>query len=177
MVALDFLGINLFLFIERYMTHLYNTLSDLNISYDMYEHDAVFTCDEVAALNVNMKGVHTKSLFLRDDKGKRHFLVVLPAEKKIALNELSERIGAKRLGFASTERLNKYLCVEPGSVSPLAIINDAGKKVELYVDEAFKDEREIQCHPLVNTATIVLSMNDIQLFAKATGHDIHFITV
>ena len=151
------------------MSKLYNTLLDLNINYEKYEHDAVYTVDEAAALKVDMKGVHTKNLFLRDNKGKRHFLVVVPAEKEIALKSLSDCIGAKRLGFASSERLKIFLGVDPGAVSPLAIINDIKKKVEICFDRA------IQCHPLVNTETIVISMSDIKVLAKTTGHEIKFI--
>jgi len=157
------------------MENLYNILSDLNIRYDTYEHDPVYTCDEVKSLTVNIKGVHTKNLFLRDDKGRRHFLVVAPAEKPIALKDVSERIGAKRLGFASPDRLKTYLGVDPGAVSPLAIINDSEKKVEVYFDSSFKGEMNIQCHPLVNTATIIISMTDIQTIATSTGHEINFI--
>ena len=128
------------------MENLYSILSDLNIRYDTYEHDPVHTCDEVKSLAVNIKGVHTKNLFLRDDKSRRHFLVVAPAEKSIALKDVSKRIGAKRLGFASPDRLGTYLGVDPGAVSPL-----------------------------VNTATIIMSMTDIQAIATSTAHAINFI--
>ena len=157
------------------MTKLYNTLLDLNINYEKYEHDAVYTVDEAAALKVDMKGVHTKNLFLRDNKGRRHFLIVAPAEKEVALQSLSDCIGAKRLGFASPERLKKFLGVDPGAVSPLAIINDIEKNVEICFDSSLENEDAIQCHPLVNTETIVISMSDIKVLAKATGHEIKFI--
>ena len=159
------------------MTKLFSLLSDLNINYDSYKHDPVYTCDEVKSLPVKIKGIHTKNLFLRDDKGRRHFLVVLPADKSIALKDLSERIGAKRLGFASPDRLKKFLGIEPGAVSPLAIVNDLEKKVEVFFDASFKDEMNIQCHPLVNTATIILAMSDIEAVAASTGHEINFITL
>ena len=156
------------------MTEIYDTLSNLHINYEKYEHDAVYTVDEAAALKVNMRGVHTKNLFLRDNKGKRHFLIVAPAEKEIALKAISDRIGAKRLGFASQERLKKYLGIDPGAVSPLAIINDLKNEVELYFDSSLQD-KEIQCHPLVNTETIVISMSNIKIFAQKTGHEILFV--
>ena len=98
--------------------NLYNLLSELNIEFEEYEHDAVYTVEEAAALKVDMKGVHTKNLFLRDNKGRKHFLVVAPADKTLALKELSKTIGTKRLGFASPERLQEHLGIEPGAVSP-----------------------------------------------------------
>jgi Ala-tRNA(Pro) deacylase len=154
---------------------IYNLLSELNIDFEEYEHDAVYTVEEAAALKVDMRGVHTKNLFLRDNKGKRHFLVVAPADKTLALKELSKSIGARRLGFASPERLKKYLGIEPGAVSPLAIINDSENMVELYFDNTLRDEAEIQCHPLDNTKTMIISMAGIQKLAASTGRETMFL--
>ena len=72
--------------------------------------------------------------------------MVAPAEQSIALKDVSKRFGAKRLGFASPDRLRTYLGVDPGAVIPL-----------------------------VNTATIIISMTDIQAIATSTGHAINFI--
>ena len=59
----------------------------------------------------------------------------------------------------------------------LSDLNDLEKEVELYFDSFLKDEEEIQCHPLVNTKTIVISMSDIKVFAKTTGHEITFVNL
>jgi Ala-tRNA(Pro) deacylase len=65
-------------------------------------------------------GAHSKNLFLRDPKGRNHYLVVLPARKKFDLKSFGNLLGV-RLSFASPERLQKYLGLTPGSVSPFRL--------------------------------------------------------
>jgi Ala-tRNA(Pro) deacylase len=40
-----------------------------------------------------MDGAKTKNLFLRDNKGKQHFLIVMSADRAVELKSLSEAIG------------------------------------------------------------------------------------
>jgi Ala-tRNA(Pro) deacylase len=139
------------------------------IAYERFDHEAVFTCDEAEKLP-SMSGAPTKNLFLRDDKGKRHFLVVVSHEKNVDLKELSRVIGSRSLGFASPERLRKYLGVEPGSVTVLGLMNDTDHGVEVFIDEEVWVADALQCHPLVNTATLVIPKQGIEAFLAATGH-------
>ncbi len=64
-------------------------LDSLGIRYDKYEHKPVYTCEEASALNLDIQGIETKNLFLRDRKGKRHFLVAVPENKSVDLKRLS----------------------------------------------------------------------------------------
>lgn len=123
-----------------------------------------------------MPGVSLKNLFLRDKNGKRHFLVVVGYEKNVDLKKLKEVLEVQKLGFASEERLKKYLGVEPGSVTLLGLINDGEHIVEVFIDEKLWGE-SFQCHPLVNTATLVISSEGIKDFLASTGHAYQIINV
>ena len=57
-------------------------LSRLGISYEMVEHPPMFTTDDMQAFGMGEHGKVLKNLFLRDAKGKRHFLVVTSSERK-----------------------------------------------------------------------------------------------
>ena len=114
--------------------------------------------------------VHTKNLFLRDKKGKRHWLVVTDCAKAVDLRALAPRIGADRLSFGSPDRLHRYLGVQPGAVTILALINDRQHDMELVVDREVWSAARLRCHPLVNTATLVLAREDVERFLAATGH-------
>ena len=106
-------------------------LEELGIPCEVTEHPAVFTIDEMDSLGITAKGEVCKNLFLRDAKGKRHFLVVVPGETRADLRALAEQLESSKLSFASAERLEKYLGLRQGEVTPLGVLNDADAAVEL----------------------------------------------
>ena len=155
---------------------IYKFLSDHNISYEKFDHPAVYTCDEAEKLCPKMPGIPIKNLFLRDRDGKKHFLVVVGYEKNVDLKALKDVLGVSKLGFASPERLQKYLGVEPGSVTLLGLANDIDKFVQVFIDEKLWGQ-SFQCHPLVNTATLVISNEGIKKFFESTNHNFNLINV
>ena len=134
------------------------------------DHPAVMTCEEADRLVPRLPAARSKNLFLRDRKGARHLLVTVPPERAVDLNALGAALGVGRLGFASAERLQKHLAITPGSVSLLALVNDTAGAVEFVIDRALWEAAAIQAHPLVNTATVVLTHADLDRFLAATGH-------
>lgn len=145
-------------------------LAQHGIAVARVEHPAVMTVEESERLVPPLPGAKTKNLFLRDKKGGRHFLVTVPANRPVDLNALGATLGAGRVGFASPERLEKYLGIKPGSVSLLALVNDETGGVEFIIDRALWDADAVQAHPLVNTATMILPHADLERFLRATGH-------
>lgn len=150
---------------------IFAVLERLQISYARHDHEPVFTCDEAArALPDIGAAAHTKNLFLRDKKGRRHWLVVTLCSKAVDLRALAERIGADNLSLGSAERLAARLQITPGAVTALALISDPGHAVELVVDADVWRHDTLCCHPLVNTSTLILSRGDLQRFFEFTGH-------
>lgn len=135
-----------------------------------HEHPPVMTVEESLRLVPKFPGAKTKNLFLRDKKGRRHFLVTVPHDKAVDIDALADAIGVNGLGFGSEERLSKYLGIKPGSVSLLALVNDEARAVELVLDKALWDAEAVHAHPLVNTATMVIPHADLERFLAATGH-------
>lgn len=152
-------------------------LNELNIKYDIENHEAAFTMDELNEKGLNDNNEICKNLFLRDYKGKRHMLVVLRGDKQADLVKIRGEIDSTRLSFASDERMQKHLDVAKGSVSPLGIINDKNDAVEVYFDEDIKEMPRLGFHPNDNTATVFLSFDDIDKYVKSTDHKINFIKV
>lgn len=151
------------------MTDIYAFLKTHDISYESFSHPAVYTCEEAERLCPTMPGVPVKNLFLRSKDKKRHLLVVGGYDKRVDLNGLKTVFGISGLGFGSPERLKKYLGVEPGSVTLLGLMNDPQHAVEVIFDQGIWGQ-SLQCHPLVNTATLVIPADGIERFLKATGH-------
>ncbi len=159
------------------MVDFYQFLADHDIEYERHDHPPVYTVAEAERLVPPLPGAKSKNLFLRDNKGKRHFLLVVPAQKRVDIKALPELIGSSRLNFGSPDRLKKYLGVEPGAVTLLAIFNDPGHSVEVYIDEVLWKAETFNFHPLVNTSTLVISHKNLERFIEATGHEIQIIDV
>jgi len=159
------------------MDTIYQFLEHNDIEYERYDHPAVYTVKDVKQFTPDLQGEKTKNLFLRDKKGKRHLLVSVPAEKRVDIKKLTTVIGTTRLSFGSQDRLKKYLGIEPGAVSILAIINDPDKAVEVFVDSELWESEAYQYHPLVNTSTLIIKHDHLKRFLEKTGHAYRIIDV
>lgn len=156
---------------------VYEKLNALGIEYGIMEHPAVFTIEEMDNLNITQYGDVCKNLFLRDEKGKRHFLVTLDKDKKADLKSIQEQLGCTRLSFASPERLLKYLNLQKGEVTPIGIINDTDASVEVVLDKDLVGRNKLGVHPNDNTATVWISFDSLKKVIEQNGNTIHFVTV
>jgi len=156
---------------------IFEFLEKNGIDYERFDHPAVFTCEEAERLVPPMPGIKSKNLFVRDRRGRRHFLVIVPAEKTVDLKALSSELGAPGLSLASPARLLRYLCVEPGSVSFLSIYNDINGQVNVVFDTKVWAADHLQCHPLFNTSTLLIGHEDIARILALTHHDFRTLEV
>ncbi len=154
---------------------VYEYLNKKGIKYECLEHAPVFTMEEMDAAGITARGIVCKNLFLRDQKGKTHFLVTVPEERKVDLSELAGKIYSSKLSFASPERLEKYLGVAQGSVSPLGVLNDKNHEVIVCLDKSLVHKEEIGIHPNDNTATVWLSFKDLKRLIEELGNEIIMI--
>jgi len=156
---------------------VYDVLNQLKIPYTQYEHIPVYTIQQLDELNMDMKGKHCKNLFVRNDKGDKHYLIIVSHEKRADLKSIAVQIGSSRLGFASEERLMKHLGLTPGAVTPFGLLNDKEKKVTVLVDEDLKNSIHICFHPNVNTATVSIMYDDLLKFIKWRGNEFRYIKI
>ena len=147
-------------------------LNRAGIAYELYEHEAVFTVAEAAAAGIPHRELGAKNLFLRDDKHRAYYLVCLPDEKDVSLQEVRERLGSRRLSFASEQDLGSMLGLRRGSVTPLGALNDAEGRVEVVLDQALVDAGRVTVHPCDNTATVLLATTDLIGLLREHGHDV-----
>lgn len=145
-------------------------LNKLNIKYEKVEHPAVYTVEEAKEKVPKIEGLGCKNLFLKTQK-KELFLYTLPEDKQINLKSLSEQLQVTRFHFASSKTLEEVLGVIPGSVTPLAIINDTENKVTVVLDKELKGKK-ILVHPNRNTATVSIAYQDLVKFIESEKHKI-----
>jgi len=150
---------------------LFAHLDRLGIETTTVEHAAVFTVEEASATHDAIPGVHCKNLFMKDAKGAL-FLVVCPHDREIAVNQLHKHIGCKRLSFGKPDLLMEVLGVEPGSVTPFALINDTERRVSVILDAEMMAAEVANYHPLVNTATTSIKTADLRRFLDDLGHEV-----
>lgn len=148
---------------------LLDRLEALGIATTTHRHPPVFTVEEAAVHTAHLPGGHTKNLFLEDRSGGL-WLVTCLDRQPVKVNALARLLGAPRMSFGSAERLRAALGVEPGSVTPLALVNDRERRVRPVWDTKMLALPLLNVHPLVNTMTTAIGSADLRRFAAATGH-------
>jgi len=149
---------------------LLSHLEGLGIVTRTIEHPPLFTVSQSRELRGELRGGHTKNLFVKDKKG-RFFLVSCREDANVDLKRLHERLGASgRLSFGSAEQLMEKLGVEPGAVTLFGVVNDREQAVTVAIDEGLLAFDTINAHPLTNTMTTALSREDLMRFLQSTDH-------
>ena len=152
-------------------------LHEMGILFERYEHPPVATAEEAALHWADIDAMHCKNLFLRNQKGTRHYLVILEHTKRADLRAVADQIGDGKLSFASPDRLMAHLGVTPGSVSPFGLINDRSHHVRVAIDRDLKSAARISFHPNVNTVTLTMRYSDFQKFLDASGNVVQYVAV
>jgi Ala-tRNA(Pro) deacylase len=165
----------LFLDIMNNRKVVFDFFDKQNIEYDLVEHPAVPTVAEAMKYWKDVEATHCKNLFFRNHKGNKHFLVVFDAHQQLAINDLEKRLGQGKISFASEKRMEKYLKILPGSVSPFGLLNDFENHVYLFLDKNLKKSTKISFHPNDNTASIVIAFQDFLSCLESFGNAYEFI--
>jgi Ala-tRNA(Pro) deacylase len=165
----------------RYVTsveqQVYAVLESLGIAFTRHEHPPVATVEAAEEHWAAVDATHCKNLFLRNQKGTRHYLVIVLHSKRVDLRAVANQIGDGKLSFASPDRLMTYLGLTPGSVSPFGLINDARHEVRVFLDRDLKQAERVSFHPNINTVTLTIAYNDFQRFLTACGNTVQYVTV
>lgn len=143
-----------------------NHLVELGLSFKEFKHPPVYTCEEAERYNQDIKGIHSKNLFIKDKKSKIFYLVILPASKQLDMNKLGGLLNDK-IKFANEEDLKNILGLNKGAVSPFGLINDKKNKVQIVIDKEVWDSEFVSFHPNINTETLELTKEDFHKFIKS----------
>lgn len=156
-------------------------LDDNGIIYDAYEHKAVFTVEESKKLKAEIPGMHCKTLFLKDTENRRFsvpktshlkevlgnkgkfYLIGMPAEKRLDSKKFRKLLSLKKIRFGTEEELKDEVNLIPGSVSIFGMVNCSGD-VKLIIDKEVWEAEKVGFHPNVNTATIVVTHENLKRY-------------
>lgn len=147
---------------------LYNLLHDLQIEFEYIAHPPAPTIEIARQYWEGHDAQHCKNLFFRNHKGNKHYLVILDCNSNMDIHAIEQRLHQGKLSFASEKRMMKYLGVTPGSVTPFGLINDTEHHVHVFLDKNLQKAKHISFHPCINTASLIISLNDFIHFLNYT---------
>lgn len=143
---------------------LFQFLDTHNIPYIPYTHEAVFTVDAADRVFPNIAWMHVKNLFLKDRYGK-FYLVCVEAHKRLPIKDFGRKFWIKELSFGSPEELTREMHLTPWSVSLFWLIY--AKDITVYIDDDIRTAPSVWWHPNINTATIMITHEWLQIFLDA----------
>lgn len=152
-------------------------LNELQIKYEVVNHMPAYTIDDIDTFGITEDGEVCKNLFLRDASGKRHFLIILKKDKKADLKKIRIELKTTALSFASEERLEKYMGLKKGAVTPFGILNDNNCEVEVVFDKDLIGNSKLGFHPNVNTATLWISFEDVKKIIEHNGNSLLYMNI
>ena len=150
-------------------------LDQQGIKYEIVVHEAVYNMAEMEKIALPHPEADAKNLFVRDDKKRDYYLLTIKGDKRVNLQQFREENGTRRLSFASPQDLKEKLGLEPGSVTPLGLLNDSHREIPFYLDSYFSDQPRIAVHPNDNTATIWLDPQDLIAVIKGLGNPVRVV--
>lgn len=154
-----------------------NFLNNEQIPFEITEHEPVYTMEDMERVGLDKLGTICKNLFIRDAKGKNHFLITADNNTDINLKALGEKLGAGKVSFASAERLAKYLGVTAGCVSPFGVLNDSEHCVTVVLDKSLEGKSRLGVHPNEHSATVWISFDNLVKALKKIGNEIEILKI
>lgn len=152
-----------------------DTLNKWNIPFTMYEHPPLPTVEIALEYWKDIDATHCKNLFFRNHKGNKHYLIVFECHQQIAIHDIEKMLKQGKLSFASQQRMEKYLGLKPGSVSPFGLINDTNKEVKLFIDKNLENAQRLSFHPNDNTSGLVVTKADFMRYLELWSGEWEFI--
>lgn len=156
-------------------TQVFEKLQELQIPYEVIYHPPTPTVEEALIYWKDLEAVHCKNLFFRNHKGNKHYLVIFHCMQQLNIRDLEQRLKQGKLSFASPERMERYLGIQPGSVSPFGLINDTNHHVYLFLDKNLLNATKLSFHPNDNTASLSIATADFIRFLDAMGNGYSFL--
>lgn len=155
---------------------VFNFLDKLGLKYECFEHPAAPTIEIAMEYWQKLpQATHCKNIFMRNHKGNSHYLIVFDCHHNIIIKDLEQRLKQGKLSFASEQRMDKYLGLKPGSVSPFGLINDSENHTHLFLDINLQKSDVLSFHPNDNCASVLIKREDFMKYLEACGNRYEFI--
>jgi len=149
-------------------------LKKLGIKFIEHSHPAVYTCEQAEKYHKTIKGIHSKSLFLKSKKQEKYYLMIMPCRERLDIKKLEVYLNEK-LTFADEKELKEILGLTPGSVSPFGLLNDSKHQVFILINKEVWESKIVNFHPNINTQSLEFSGKDFQKYIKSLKNKFEII--
>ena len=145
-------------------------LKELDIPFELVEHEPVLTTEQADAFIEGIEGVRTKSMFLTNKKKTQFYLLIMDDKKTLDMDLFKELVSANRIRMASTDSLFDKMQLPAGTVSPFGLLNNKEKDIQVYFDKDIINEERMFFHPNTNEKTIFVATSDLFKFLQVIGY-------
>lgn len=152
-----------------------NKLKELNISFQLVEHEPALTTEQADRFIEGIEGVRTKTMFLTNKKKTNFYLVVMDDSKRLDMNKLKEIVLEKQIKMASENSLFEKMSLPPGVVSPFGLLNNKERDIKVYFDKEIMGENRMSFHPNTNEKTIFINTIDLITYLKDLGYELNIV--
>lgn len=137
---------------------IYARLDALHIPYRALEHEPVYSISDChRVVEGALSAVMPKNLFLTPRNQSARYLCVIRPDAAFVTSEISRQIGCSRLSFGSADWMMRTLRTTPGAVSPMGLLFEESREVELVIDRELLHIPVLAFHPNVNTASLAMT--------------------
>ena len=140
-------------------TEVFRFLDSLGIAYGWLFHEAKGSSHYGNEIYDVLEVPLPKNLFLVN-KQKKHYMLMLHADKNFVSKEVAHMVGSSRMSFGSPEKLAELMNTVPGSVSPLELLFDPENQVQLLIDSDLLKAPYVTMHAVNNTLTMRIRTED-----------------
>lgn len=157
------------------MQEVLDFLDKNGIDYSLHFHPKAVSVEDSLRLIHIPDCLGCKSLFVKDKKSDRYFLVVLPNDVRANMRFLAHYVDSEKFEFATEDKLMEYLGVVRGCVSPFCFVAHNCPDVSLLVHNSLLTQPRVRFHPNDNTASVVLSTQDFFKCMRIVGKKVIFV--
>jgi Ala-tRNA(Pro) deacylase len=137
-------------------------LDNQKISYEIVEHEPVYTNPAMAeALEVD-ESETVKSLVLKTKEGKM-IVLVLPGNKKVNWKQAATGAGTKKVSFAKPDEVREAVGCEVGCVPPFGHVN----RLPIYLDPELANKDFVYFNPGVHDKSFKVKGWDLRKLCQS----------
>lgn len=156
-------------------TKVENKLNDLNISFQLVEHEPALTTEQADSFIEGIEGVRTKTMFLTNKKKNKFYLIIMDDKKRLDMDKFKEVVEINRIKMASEETLMEKMKLPAGVVSPFGLLNNSDHDISVFFDKEITNEERMSFHPNTNEKTIFISTSNLYKFIESISFEYQII--